>query len=180
MSYTRNRYYDPTTGRFVSTDPIGLRGGVNLYQYALNPVQWIDPRGLKPCNLVRYKIRDSITPLAGSRQTGINRAWRQELELVQATGSGTVNWTPEQIEELKSTGKVSGFTGHHINNVESNPAWAGDPRNIVFLSNGPSGGDHLNSLQGHRGNYQNATSGRLIDRQAMINQASKKETRCPM
>ncbi|WP_080406839.1 hypothetical protein [Burkholderia ubonensis] len=79
-------------------------------------------------------------------------------------------WTPAQVDELLSPGKVSGYTGHHINNVESNPAWAGDPRNIVFLSNGPNGGDHLNSLQGHRGNYQNATSGRLIDRSEMINQ----------
>ncbi len=33
-------------GRFVSQDPIGLLGGDNLYQYAMNPVGWIDPFGL--------------------------------------------------------------------------------------------------------------------------------------
>ena len=32
-------------GRFVSQDPIGLLGGDNLYQYAPNPVDWIDPLG---------------------------------------------------------------------------------------------------------------------------------------
>ncbi|TKC89206.1 sugar-binding protein [Trinickia terrae] len=169
-SYNRYRYYDSQHGRFIAQDPIRLAGGINVYQYASNPVTWIDPFGLAPCNLVRYKIRDDITPQAGSRQTGINRAWRGEQDLVRTTGSGTVDWTPAQMDELESTGKVSGFTGHHINNVESNPAWAGDPRNIVFLSNGPNGGDHLNSLQGHRGNYQNPTSGRLIDRSAMITQ----------
>ena len=49
LHYNRFRYYDPDCGRFVSQDPIGLRGGVNLYQYAPNPVDWIDPLGLSNC-----------------------------------------------------------------------------------------------------------------------------------
>ncbi|RKU03028.1 hypothetical protein C7H84_12545 [Burkholderia sp. Nafp2/4-1b] len=49
--------------------------------------------------------------MAGSRQTGINPAWKAEQELVKATGSGTVDWTPAQMDELLSTGKISGFTG---------------------------------------------------------------------
>ena len=36
-------------GRFASQDPIGLAGGVNTYQYAPNPVGWIDPLGLCRC-----------------------------------------------------------------------------------------------------------------------------------
>jgi RHS repeat-associated protein len=46
LHYNTFRYYDPDIGRFVSQDPIGLRGGLNLYQYAPDPVSWIDPRGL--------------------------------------------------------------------------------------------------------------------------------------
>ncbi|MDN7820912.1 RHS repeat-associated core domain-containing protein [Burkholderia vietnamiensis] len=46
MHYNRHRYYDPASGRFVSKDPIGLEGGINVYQYAPNPVQWTDPLGL--------------------------------------------------------------------------------------------------------------------------------------
>ncbi|HDU8343834.1 TPA: hypothetical protein RGO90_001111 [Proteus mirabilis] len=30
-------------GRFIMPDPIGLLGGINLYQYAPNPLGWIDP-----------------------------------------------------------------------------------------------------------------------------------------
>ncbi|HID69421.1 MAG TPA: hypothetical protein EYP35_02920, partial [Desulfobacterales bacterium] len=42
------RYYDPVTGRFISEDPLGFRGGdVNLYVYASNnPVLFVDPLGL--------------------------------------------------------------------------------------------------------------------------------------
>ena len=46
LHYNRFRYYDPEIGRFVSQDPIGLRGGMNLFEYAPNPVGWIDPFGL--------------------------------------------------------------------------------------------------------------------------------------
>jgi RHS repeat-associated protein len=44
--YTRNRYYDPSSGRFVSQDPIKLLGGINIYQYGPNPIAWTDPLGL--------------------------------------------------------------------------------------------------------------------------------------
>ena len=46
LHYNRFRYYDPSSGRFVSQDPIGLEGGINLYEYVPNPVGWIDPFGL--------------------------------------------------------------------------------------------------------------------------------------
>jgi len=46
LHYNRYRYYDPGVGRFVSQDPISFAGGTNFYQYASNPVIWIDPLGL--------------------------------------------------------------------------------------------------------------------------------------
>jgi len=46
LHYSRHRYYNPSTGQFTTQDPIGLLGGTNSYQYAPNPVQWIDPMGL--------------------------------------------------------------------------------------------------------------------------------------
>ncbi len=50
LHYNLHRYYDPDVGRFMVTDPIGLRGGLNLYAYAPNPLSWIDPLGLtKKC-----------------------------------------------------------------------------------------------------------------------------------
>jgi uncharacterized protein RhaS with RHS repeats len=47
--YHRARYYDPQARRFISEDPIGLNGGINLYAYVgNNPINMVDPFGLDP------------------------------------------------------------------------------------------------------------------------------------
>ena len=67
--YNFNRDYDPVTGRYVQSDPIGLDGGMNTYGYVLSsPVNSIDDSGLlritldhslnrKDRALVHYAIR---------------------------------------------------------------------------------------------------------------------------
>ncbi len=46
LHYNRHRYYDPTQGRYITQDPIGLMGGWNVYTYPLNPLLLLDPLGL--------------------------------------------------------------------------------------------------------------------------------------
>ncbi|MEE4912602.1 RHS repeat-associated core domain-containing protein, partial [Pseudomonas alliivorans] len=52
LHYNTFRYYDPEVGRFVTQDPIGLLGGLNLYKYTPNPTRWTDALGWT-CELFR-------------------------------------------------------------------------------------------------------------------------------
>ena len=48
LLYYRARYYHPRLQRFISEDPIGLRGGINFYAYVYsNPLKYTDPLGLE-------------------------------------------------------------------------------------------------------------------------------------
>ena len=71
--------------RFTSNDPIGLFDGVNVYQYAPNPISWIDPFGLSAAtDLPRMKGRSvprvgSVLNDAGFAKTkdnGVNETWK--------------------------------------------------------------------------------------------------------
>lgn len=55
--YNYFRDYDPSTGRYVESDPIGLRGGLNTYSYVSNnPITSIDPLGLVKWSGVAFNI----------------------------------------------------------------------------------------------------------------------------
>ncbi|WP_422047231.1 RHS repeat-associated core domain-containing protein [Rosenbergiella epipactidis] len=76
LHYNLFRYYDPDSGRFTQLDPIGLAGGLNLYQYAPNALGWVDPLGLsRKCSTFLYRgdkrgpnviFREGFRPLGNS------------------------------------------------------------------------------------------------------------------
>lgn len=48
LMFYRPRYYDPVMKRFISSDPIGLAGGMNMYSYVGGDlVRYFDPDGLR-------------------------------------------------------------------------------------------------------------------------------------
>jgi len=67
LRYNYFRYYDPETGRYLRSDPIGLLGGLNTYAYVgNNPLIYIDPYGLD----TQFSVGISGTAFAGGRVSG--------------------------------------------------------------------------------------------------------------
>ena len=71
LHYNLMRYYEPEAGQFVNQDPIGLLGGINLYQFSPNVQTWIDPLGL---NAKLSEMAQSVHNLAGGLKTPDARA----------------------------------------------------------------------------------------------------------
>ena len=65
LHYNRYRYYSPKQQRFINQDPIGLVGGINHYQYAPNPVNWVDPMGLL-CAEGEKRLKNKLNSLVGN------------------------------------------------------------------------------------------------------------------
>ncbi|MGY0497400.1 RHS repeat-associated core domain-containing protein [Nocardia sp. FBN12] len=65
LHYNVFRMYDPTTGRYLTSDPLGLSAADNPSNYVSNPTRWADPLGLMPdeCEKVTvYRTQDTNVP----------------------------------------------------------------------------------------------------------------------
>ena len=95
MHYNRYRYYDPALGRYISQDPIGLKGGMNLYNYPLNPVSKIDPQGLD--------VSEALGPFVNSpgMQSAVSDAMFSEPWYMNADTYEILNTGLNDMERLK-------------------------------------------------------------------------------
>lgn len=67
LFYNWHRYYDPSTGRYISSDPLGLAAGVNTYGYVGgNPLGYVDESGLNTDDInQQHELEDEYQETAG-------------------------------------------------------------------------------------------------------------------
>ena len=98
LVYDRARFYSPVLGRFVQPDPIGYRGGNNLYAYVGNdPLNLIDPSGLAAHQLgqAAYGLVQDHPQTAGAIVAGAGIIGT--VGAVILTGGADAALAPEEI-----------------------------------------------------------------------------------
>ncbi|EEJ7234991.1 Rhs-family protein [Salmonella enterica subsp. salamae] len=131
LHYNIHRYFDPDVGRFTTTDPISLSGGLNLYAYAPNPLGWIDPLGLyngegerdlgkyhvfheHTLNPSEYGLSDAEHFRRGNQSVyermKVDPAFRREM---QTKYPGVVEHVQPSAKGKFSTEAPPGMTWHH-------------------------------------------------------------------
>jgi RHS repeat-associated protein len=118
LHYNYFRYYNPQTGRYITPDPIGLEGGINLFTYVEgNPVRWVDPWGLRKVILGPYRIGPTgqSVPIVHDTETGRN----------------TIGGFPKTDADLKERDWVLKFVGEFLADLAIDLITA--KRSIEFL-----------------------------------------------
>jgi RHS repeat-associated protein len=72
LHYNRFRYYSPELGRYLQSDPLGIRGGLNLYGYSVRPLTKVDLDGLTEHEDQRKK-QDLKNGEAGANAEGVGQ-----------------------------------------------------------------------------------------------------------
>jgi RHS repeat-associated protein len=146
MQYKRNRYYDPSSGRFTQVDPIGLAGGLNAYGFGGgDQVNFSDPFGLcPPCTDADLRqIGADFNKRTAGLETFVSIVWGLESLFVPGGGEAAMTTLGTRaasgVEEANATVTVSRSrfpeSAAHIEEAQA----AGQPSTLTIDRAGAAG-----------------------------------------
>ncbi len=124
LYFYRQRYYSPALQRFVSEDPTGANGGVNLHTYAANrPTALTDPMGTKPISLTPpYSRSQYKRPTTSVR----NDALKRSPTCPYCGASRSTDY-----EHVYNPQKYDWARGGHVNSRDTRSGRVNDPSNTT-------------------------------------------------
>lgn len=172
LHYNRFRYYDPSCGRFINQDPVGILGGLNSYQYVTNPTQWIDPFGLtakkesatRQTEAVQQSKPDFYVGPSGPSSTMPSTGYRYDRHL---NDDGTPNeWGQKMLENKEGQVTYMGFEKYDTGAV------AGDAFQIKLKK-------HVNQLNPSDSSWSDARLRGEFDTLQLYDEAGVPKVRVP-
>jgi RHS repeat-associated protein len=137
--YMRNRYYDPATGQFTQTDPIGIAGGLNTYGFAAgDPVGNWDPFGTCAWGIGpdaafgRCSANDLRMAPQGEVPRPLTEPQREQVRAAIANLSGQAH---TQLTRMLGRGQIMTLSRTHLGraaNVEITPGGLGTRYRIML------------------------------------------------
>ena len=123
LHYNRFRYYDPEVGRFIHQDPIRFEGGINWYQYAPSPINYIDPLGLNWADQAgKNNGQFGSKPNAGTPRCGVSLNRPYIRADIRRKVEANAKRTPEGLFRDANTGKP--ITGaYDLGHVKGHEFW---------------------------------------------------------
>jgi RHS repeat-associated protein len=108
LYYFRARWYDSVTGRWLSTDPIGINGGLNQYvAFGNNPVNFVDPLGLWELSIGVADAFGIQFTIGKNTKTGM---WNWQCLFGYGFGAA-YKYVPSYFDECHGAGKDLKTTG---------------------------------------------------------------------
>lgn len=110
LLYNRFRYYDAEAGIYLSKDPIGLAGGIKLYNYVIDTNKFVDVLGLManfPTN-VDFTGHPDLFPITGSQKNIVK---------IKLQGDRGADCTQAFKEAGIKKVDADGYTWHHVHDL---------------------------------------------------------------
>jgi len=118
---TRYRLYAASLQRFLSADPLGLAGGLNLYAYAEgDPLTYIDPLGLKADGMWYDQTSDWLSRVTGTAKDYYN-------ETLPWGVAGVLNTAIDVLAGIGHTPAAIGHLGEGTGRFSADPSWQNLP-----------------------------------------------------